>query len=166
MRDYSQLCLNTVLVFCQPEEVEFYRSQTYASVIHTTASALEGWKSLHLKDMLVIVSRSFRKLHSGTGLFNRGSKNAFMVDLTEKQPMRLFCPANDGELRNFNQQFRQHVKTALRVHSSERWDKIHPFCGIKDDLDLLAAFNAKFEQEWHNEQAKSKFATRYGSHNV
>lgn len=170
MRNYDDLTISTVLVFCQPEEVVFFRENTYASVIHTNAVGLEGWGSVHLKQMTVIVSKNFRKANSGsTGLFSKSTKSTkstFMADLTEKQPMRLFCPANDGELRNFNQQFRQHVKTALRVHSSERWDKIHPFCGIKDDLDLLAAFNAKFEQEWHNEQAKTKFAGRYGSHNV
>lgn len=163
MRDYSQLYLNTVLVFCQPDEIEFFREQTYAAVIHTNANQLEGWKSLHLKEMLIIVSKNFRKSNSGTSLF---SKSTFFMNLTEKQPMRIFCPANDQEVLDWNKQFRQHVSHALRVHSSERWDKIQNHCGLRDDLDLLAAFNAKFEQEWHHEQAKTKFAGRYGSHNV
>ena len=166
MRTYDVLMINTVLAFCQPEEVEFYRSQTYAAVIHTTANALEGWKPVHLKNMLVIVSKAFRKANSGTSLFSSKNKNAFMAELEAKSPMKIWCPTSDQEVLDWNKQFRQHVKTALRVHSSERWEKITDFCGVRDDLDLLASFHAKFEQEWHNEQAKSKFATRYGSHNV
>lgn len=166
MRDYSQLYLNTVLVFCQPDEIEFFREQTYAAVIHTNAVGLEGWGSVHLKQMTVIVSRSFRKLHSGTGLFNRGSKNAFMVDLTEKQPMRIFCPANDQEVLDWNKQFRQLVSHALRVHSDERYDKIFPFCGVRDDLDLLASFNVKWQIEADQQERRKAHSERYGSHNV
>lgn len=46
MRTYDALTINTVLAFCQPEEISFFREQTYASVIHTTASALEKIGSL------------------------------------------------------------------------------------------------------------------------
>lgn len=166
MRDYSQLYLNTVLVFCQPDEIEFFREQTYAAVIHTNAVGLQNWKPVHLKDMLVIVSKNFRKANSGTGLFSSKTKNAFMAELQAKSPMKIWCPTSDREVLDWNKQFRQHVSHSLRVHSSERWDKIQNHCGLRDDLDLLAAFNAKFEQEWHHEQAKTKFAGRYGSHNV
>lgn len=110
------------------------------------------------------MSKAFRKANSGTGLFS--SKNAFMVDLTEKQPMKIFCPTSDREVLDWNKQFRQHVKTALRVHSSERWDKITDFCGVRDDLDLLAAFNVKWQIEADQEERRKAHSERYGSHNV
>lgn len=166
MRTYDDLTINTVLAFCQPEEVVFFRENTYASIIHTNAVGLQNWKPVHLKDMLVIVSKNFRKANSGTGLFSSKTKNAFMAELQAKSPMKIWCPTSDQEVLDWNKQFRQHVSHALRVHSSERWDKITDFCGIKDDIDLIASFNVKWQIEADQEERRKAHAERYGSHNV